>query len=237
MSRPPLKGKSALKLRQAINYAVNRKAIADNIYEGAYLPAGGIIPPAIKDYRRPKDAYVYSPAKAKRLLKDSGYLDSKKQPVLKLIYPTGRGYEEPAQAVQEDLRAIGLKVEIEGLEFGSFIETMGKGKASIFAASWAADYPLRDTFLFPLFYSKSSDNVFGFADKKVDKMLLAARKEPNAAKRRRLYDKVEARVLKEAPLVPFAYAGTSLVHSPRVKGFIRTGLDYTPLDVVWLSKD
>lgn len=235
LRKAPFKGK--VKLGQAINYAINRNAIATNIYEGAYLPAGGIVPPAIQDYKRPSDAYAYSPAKAKRLLKEAGYPGGKGLPTLKLIYGAGRGYEEPAQAVQENLRSLGVNVELVGLEFGAFIEAMGKGDMSIFAASWQADYPLRDTFLYPLFYSKSGDNMVGFADKKIDSLLLEARKEPDAAKRRRLYDRVEVDVLKKAPIVPFAYVGTSVVHSSRVKGFVRTGLDYTPLERVWLTKD
>ena len=235
LRKAPFKGN--VPLGQAINYAVNRNAIATNIYEAAYLPAGGIVPPAIQDYKRPSDAYTYSPAKAKRLLKEAGYPGGKGLPTLKLIYGAGRGYEEPAQVVQENLRSLGVNVELEGLEFGAFIEAMGKGNMSIFAASWQGDYPLRDSFLWPLFYSKSSDNMVGFADKKIDSRLLAARKEPNAAKRRRLYDQVEVDVLNKAPIVPFVYVGTSVIHSARVKGFVRTGLDYTPLDRVWLTKD
>lgn len=235
LSGAPFKGN--VKLGQAINYAVNRRAIAKNIYEGAYLPAGGIVPPAIEDYKKPSDAYTYSPAKAERLLKEAGYPGGKGLPTLKLIYGAGRGYDEPAQAVQENLRSLGVKVKLEGLEFGSFIEAMQKGDMSLFAASWQADYPLRDTFLYALFYSESGDNMVGFADKKVDSLLLDARKELDAAKRRRLYDKVEVDVLSKAPIVPFAYVGTSVVHSSRVKGFVRTGLDYTPLERVWLTNN
>jgi len=235
LHKAPFKGN--VKLRQAINYAINREAIAANIYEGAYLPAGGIVPPAIEDYKKPADAYTYSPAKAKRLLKEAGHPDGKGLPTLRLVYGAGRGYDEPAQAAQENLRSLGVKVDLAGLEFGAFIEAMGKGDMSIFAASWQGDYPLRDTFLYPLFFSKSGDNMVGFADKKVDRLLLAARKELDAAKRRRLYDQVEVEVLKQAPVVPFAYVGTSVVHSSRVKGFVRTGLDYTPLDRVWLTNN
>ncbi len=117
------------------------------------------------------------------------------------------------------------------------METVGRGKASLFAAAWQADYPIRDSFLYQLFYSKSGDNVFGFADKKVDDLLTSARRELNPAKRRSLFDQAEDEILKKAPVAPIAYVGTSLVHAPRVKGFIRTGLDDTPLDRVWLSKE
>ncbi len=226
-----------IKLRQAINYAVNRGAIVSNVYENAYVAAGGIVPPAIGDYKRPATAYTYSVSKAKRLLKQAGYPGGKGLPPIKLIYDTGRGNEDPAQIVQQNLRDIGITIELEGLEFGAFLKALREGKMSMFAAGWQADYPSRDAFLYQLFYSKSGDNVFGFSDPKVDRLLIKARKAVKSSTRNRLYNEAENEILKQAPIVPYAFVGTRIVHSKQLKGFERTALDNTPLDRVWISNN
>jgi oligopeptide transport system substrate-binding protein len=228
--------KNNAKLRQAISYAVDREVIADKIYEGAYLPAGGIIPPSMSGYQEPKGTHAYSIAKAKRLLKEAGHPGGKKLPTIKLIYVAGRGNEGPAQVFQQNMGDLGVNVKLEGLEFGAFLSALREGKMSMFAASWGADYPSRDAFLYQLFYSQSDDNVLGFADEKVDALLIKARQTVDADQRRRLYEQAESIILKEAPVVPLAYVGTNAVHSSRVKGFSRTALDDTPLDRVWLAR-
>ncbi len=234
--RKPLFRKN-VKLRQAINNAVDRTAIVENVYENAYLVAGGIVPPAVEGYGKPAREYTLSSSRAKRLLKEAGYPGGRGLPTIKLIYPTGRGYEGPAQIFQQNLKDIGIKVDLEGLEFGAFLKALRAGKMSMFAAGWQADYPSPDAFLYQLFYSKSGDNLIGFSDKEVDRLLIKARSAVGAVQRRRLYQKAENQILKEAPIVPYAYYGTSVVYAKRVKGFRRTALDNTPLDRVWISKD
>lgn len=233
LRKAPFKGNA--KLRRAINYAVNRPVIADEIYEGAFVAAGGIIPPSMTDYEAPKGSYAYSPAKAKRLLKEAGHPGGRGLPTLKLIYGAGRGHEGPAQIFQENLRKLGIKVKLEGLERGAFIKAMQTGKVAMFAAGWQADYPSRDAFLYALFHSESGDNMLGYSNKKVDKLLIKARRSQDAEERREFYSEAEEAILKDAPLVPLTFVGTAVVRASEVKGFVRTPLDDTPLDRVWLA--
>ena len=224
-------------LRRAINYAVNRSVIAEKIYEGTHVKAGGIVPPGIdKFYQEPEHTYVYSKKKAAKLLKAAGHPRGRGLGTIKLVYPAGRGHEGPAQVFQENLRELGVKVSIRGLGFGAFINAMRSGKMSMFAASWQGDYPSRDTFLYSLFHSKSGDNMLGFADKEVDKLLIEARQSLDSKKRRQLYQKAEEKILAQAPIVPITFAGTRIVLSANVNGFQRTALDDTPLNLIWLSK-
>jgi oligopeptide transport system substrate-binding protein len=229
----PFKGNT--KLRRAINYAVNRKVIAEKIYEGAFVPAGGIVPPGVIDYKQPENAYYYSKSKAKELLKEAGYPGGKGLPPIKLIYGAGRGHEGPAQIFQENLREIGIKVELKGLEHGAFIKAMMAGETPMNADGWQGDYPSRDSFLYSLFETDSADNYYGYSNKKVDKLLIEARQSEDVKARNKLYNQAEEMILKDAPVVPVTYVGTSYVHAARVNGFIRTVLDDTPLDHVWLA--
>ena len=77
--------------------------------------------------------------------------------------------------------------------------------------------------------------MLGYADKKVDDLIIEARQAGDAEKRRQLYEEAEERILRDAPIVPVTYVGTSLVHARKVEGFVRTPLDDTPLDRIWLA--
>ena len=223
------------KLRRAINYAVNREVIAEEIYEEAFVAAGGIVPPGVSDYKERENSYSYKPAKARKLLKEAGYPGGKGLPKLTLIYGAGRGQDAPAQVFQENLRELGIKVELKGLERDAFFKALMEGKMSMFAAGWQGDYPSRDAFLYTLFHSESGDNMLGYADKKVDGLIVEARRAGDAEDRRELYEKAEERILRDAPVVPVTYVGTKLVHASKVEGFVRTPLDDTPLDLIWLA--
>jgi peptide/nickel transport system substrate-binding protein/oligopeptide transport system substrate-binding protein len=224
-----------VKLRRAISYAVNRGVIANEIYEGAFVPAGGIVPSGISDYKKPKNAFTYSPAKARKLLKEAGHPGGKGVPKLTLIYGAGRGHDGPAQVMQENLRQLGVRLELKALERDAFFKALMSGKMSMFAGSWQGDYPSRDAFLYSLFHSESGDNMVGYANKKVDKLLVEARRAEKERDRRKLYDQAEELILQDTPIVPVTFVGTSVVHAAKVKGFVRTPLDDTPLDQVWLA--
>ena len=229
--------KKNIKLRQAINYAVDRKAIVSDVYNNVYVAARGIVPPVVVGYKKPSRAYSYSASKAKRLLKQAGYPGGKGLPTIKLIYNTGGENEDSALIMQQNLRDIGITVALKGLGTGAFKKALRDGKMFMFADEWQADYPSSDAFLYQLFYSKSKDNLSGFSDPKVDRLLTKVRKTVAVAPRKKLYNKVENEVLKQAPIVPYVFIGTRVVHARKVEGFERTALGYTPLDRVWISNN
>ncbi len=233
LRKAPFKGNP--KLRRAINYAVNRPVIAEEIYEDAFVAAGGIVPPGVSNFKKRKNAYKYKPAKARRLLKEAGYPGGRGLPKITLIYGAGRGHDAPAQVFQENLRELGIKVVLKALERDAFFKALMTGKMSMFAGSWQGDYPSRDAFLYSLFHSESGDNMLGYVNKKVDGLIVEARKSGDADERRELYEETEELILRDAPIVPVTFVGTSLVHARKVEGFVRTPLDDTPLDLIWLA--
>lgn len=227
----PTLGKSVA-IRQAINYAIDRQAITRIVFEGSRVPANRMIPDVLlsggeKEYK--KDV-----PQARLLLSKAGY-SKKKRLKLKISYATGTGYEQVAQLIQQDLGDIGINVTLEGLEQGAFIDAMRSGKMQMFAFNWGADYPTADALLYPLLYSKSQDNLTGYASKNVDSWLLATRASSSAPERARLYSKISDKAVSEAPVAPVTFYSSRLVYGRNVRGFVRTVLDDTPLDKVWLA--
>lgn len=229
----PFKGNQDL--RRSFSYAIDRKAIADTVFENTRVVAGSITPPPLGGSAG-SSGIKRDLSKARSLLKKAGYPNGKGLPVLKLTFIAGTGVDQFAQAIQANLADVGIKAEPEGMEPGAFFDSLHRNKINLFIANWAADYPTMDSFIYPLFFSGSEDNVTGYKNRSVDKLLLDARKSLDGSERRRLYSRAEARILTDAPAAPLLYAGSDAVHSRDVRGFLRTAQDITPLDLVWLKK-
>ena len=100
-----------VKVREALNWAINRQSLVDNILKGTAEPALGYTPKADASFRPESEVYGYDPAKAKQMLAEAGYPDGF---TMTLSYPTsGSGNMVPTPmntALQADLAAIGAPI-------------------------------------------------------------------------------------------------------------------------------
>ncbi len=102
------------RVRQAIGYAVDRKALLDSVWNGKGTLIGSMVPPTDPWYQDLSGAYPYDPVKAKELLKEAGY---EKGLTLRLRVPTLAYAKGAGQFVQSQLAAVGITVVIDELEF------------------------------------------------------------------------------------------------------------------------
>ena len=227
--------KSSIKLRQAINYAIDRQNIVDNVWNGAATVATGIVPPTIPGYESGAMPYRYDPARSKQLLKQAGYPNGRGLDKLVLGYNTGSGHEEVAAAIQADLKRVGIDMDAKGYaEFTTqFIPKLQAGDIDFFRLGWGADYPVQDNFIFPLFYgpNSGSDNLSYFKDAGIDASIVRAQAEPDVAKREAEYRSIEKRILDQAPIAPIFFYKTKRVTWDNVDGYVRSLFDDTPLEL------
>jgi len=228
--------KDNLALREAIIYAIDRQNICDVINEGISTPATGFVPPGIPGFQENAMEYTYDPEMAKQKLEEAGYPNGDGLPVLNLGFNTGSGHEKIAEAIQADLAEIGITMEIEGFEWGTMLEKAKSGEIIFYRLGWLADYPTMDNFLYPLFYSKSSDNYSDYNNPEVDKLLVEARSTIDEDERIAKYREVEKMILKDAAFAPIYFYGTSRIVQPYVKGFIFDNMENYDLSTVWLEK-
>ncbi|SHG82641.1 peptide/nickel transport system substrate-binding protein [Thermosyntropha lipolytica DSM 11003] len=166
-------------LRRAVNYAIDRKAIIENVLAGSCIPLKGVVPEGLGSYRSEMWGYTYDPDKAKKLLAEAGYPEGKGLPPLILSYNLDEGHRMVAESIAQQLGNIGIQVRMRPLEWGEFKKGLQERDFVFFRLGWYADYPDADNFLYSMFHSKmiGLTNYTGYYNPQVDKLLNAARAE------------------------------------------------------------
>jgi oligopeptide transport system substrate-binding protein len=224
------------KLRQALNMALDKQAICDQIVKGGQLPARNLVSPVV-DNHDPALGPAYDPAKAKLLfdeacdeLRAAGETIDETHPLtLKLQYNSHEIHSAVAQFAQEQWqRYLGMRVELNALEWGSYLENMTKLKYEISRAGWVGDY--KDPYAFiGLFEGDSAQNNTGWKNKEYDELLEKIRNEPDVAKRRDMLHDAEKLLMDEMPIIPLYFDMSTGMSRTYVKGLYPNYHDIHPL--------
>jgi peptide/nickel transport system substrate-binding protein len=223
MKEGPFKDK---RVRQAVNYAINKKALVDNVLQGTAEIAAGPTPPAFGwAYDKKLKPYPYDVAKAKKLIKEAG---AEGKEVTFYVTEGGSGMLDPipmGAAIQADLAKVGLKVKIETYEWNTFLGKVNpglEGKADMAEMAWMTNDP--DTLPYLALRTDAWPDKGGFnsgyySNPKVDELLERARTSTDQAERAKLYRQMQEIVHDDAPWAFIANWKQNAVSSAAVKGF------------------
>ncbi len=191
------------RVREAVNYALNRAEIVQAALFGAGVP-GGPLSPALKDWAvetKEYPCYTHSVAKAQDLLKAAGH----SQPVAVTINVLPRqDIRDIAQVVQQQLNKAGFKVELKNQELGQFIQDWRNSNFDMFASTNAGSVD-PDDYFYRTFRTGGSTNVFKYTNPDLDKLLDSARAMSNAGERRAAYATVQKTLACQGPIAHLAY--------------------------------
>jgi peptide/nickel transport system substrate-binding protein len=213
-SRPPLDNP---KVRFAINQALDRPEIIAGALFGAGVP-GGPLSPSLKTWALDVSAFpCYKPNvdAAKAALKEAGVATPLK---LSIIALPRQDIKDIAQVAQQQLKKIGIELEIKPVELGQFIQDWKNSNFDLFASS-NAGAPDPDDYFYRTFRSDGSTNVFKFKSAAVDKLLDDGRAELDAAKRKADYDALQKQLACEGPIAHLAYSTLVTATSTKLTGF------------------
>ncbi len=228
VTKPPFDNKL---VRLAFNHAVHKQSVVENILEGrgeiqkTYVPAGMFY------FKDASEGYPYDPQKAKSYLNMAGYPDGIGFPEVTLTIDQQQLSRQVAQAVQEDLRKIGIKVRIEQNDWGTFLDRVYAGELTFHQNTWLTDYPDPDNWLFVLLESTQAGapgNITRFSHPQFDKFVRDARRTVNVENRKYLYGKAEDIALSAAPWLLLYWRKNFTLVQPYVKGLKITAMDRTP---------
>jgi peptide/nickel transport system substrate-binding protein/oligopeptide transport system substrate-binding protein len=127
-----------------------------------------------------------------------------------------------AQAIQAQLAAVGIRVEVVSRDASSMREAARKGQADMALLDWWADDPDGDNFLYPLFHSASfgpGGNVSFYSDPVTDSLITAARRTIDADAREALYRRIDERVYRDAPWLYLWFPVDLWAQHPGVTGW------------------
>lgn len=227
--QPPFKDNTAL--RRALNYAVDKDNIIQNIWGGLVTAQKTYVPAGMFYFWQDAPGYSYDVEMAKKLLEEAGYPGGKGLPELVLnidVQPTNKLV---AQAVQQDLAKIGVKVKIESTQWSEFLTKVYDGQSLFFQNTWLADYPDPDNWLYVLLHSDNfgeKGNITRWSNSEFDHLVKQAQIELDPVVRSELYAKAEKIAHQEAPWLLLFWKNSSTLVQPNVSGLTITKMDRTP---------
>lgn len=207
-----------VRVRRALNYAINVPAIIRVLASGEAVPAHGSVPPGLPGHRD-RAGYEYDPARARALLAEAGYPNGLSLEIWQRESAEGNRVLE---AVQGYLFAAGVKATLVRREWSAFKEAVNAGKVDAFFLDWIADYPEAENFLFPLFDTANQGgggNRARFSDADVDHRLEDAARMIQTGARERAYAEIDSIVYGEAPWIYLYFPTSFHAVSPRVSGY------------------
>jgi peptide/nickel transport system substrate-binding protein len=209
------------KVRQAINYAINKDEIIDGVLLGLGRACTGPFPNESWAYNSSVVPVAYSKEKARELLKESGWVDSNNDGVLEkngknfeFTITTNQGNEQrqrTAEIIQRRLADVGIKVKIKIIEWSAFLtECINKKKFEAVILGWSLS---RDPDCFDIWHSSKTKegefNFISYKNEEVDKLLEDGRREFDQEKRKVIYNRIHQILYDEEPYV-FLYVPDAL---------------------------
>ena len=207
-----------VKVRKALQKAIDRQAIIDSLYEGTGTLAKGIFPPTLVCYNDQLPDIEYDPEGAKELLKEAGYENGFKMTLAKKATDKG----EALEAIQDQLKEVGIEVEIESVDEASYYDIRGNGELASHEEVWWADFNDPDNFLYTYFATATTkERSINYYNKDIIKRVEAARHMSDEDARMKEYLELEKQIIVEdAAFVPLWHTEKIRLVQDRVKGFI-----------------
>lgn len=217
------------KVRQAFNYAIDKKAIVDRILFNTAQPMDGPVSPKVFGYARMDYQYDYDPEKAKGLLKEAGFDFSK---TISMRTPNGRYLfdKQVAEVVQAYLQAIGVKVELRTYDWPTYVAGLLKPveetELEVFLLGWGplfldADMALYGQFTTEVNPPKGLGSSF-YTNPAYDEVMKASRKAQDVNERFGLLKKASAMIWEDCPWIWLHVEKFVLAYSAKIDGLVVT---------------
>jgi dipeptide transport system substrate-binding protein len=211
------------RVRQAINMAIDRKAILTAIYQGSGEQAKNLIPPTMWSYNKSVQDYPYDPAKAKALLAEAGFPNGFETTLWAM--PVSRPYNPDArrmaEMMQSDLAKVGITAKIVSYEWGEYRKRVQNAEHDMALMGWTGDNGDPDNFFIPLAGCNAAKQGNGSASKfcyqPFEDLIQKAVTTIDQAERAKLYEQAQVIMHEEAPFVLIAH---SVVFQPMRKDVV-----------------
>ncbi|MDQ4060182.1 MAG: ABC transporter substrate-binding protein, partial [Pseudomonadota bacterium] len=221
-AKPPF---DDVRVRQAINLAIDKAAIVDSVYRGAGVAAKNPVPPTLWSYNDDIRDYPYDIPQAQQLLAEAGHANGFEtdlwyMPVSRPYNPSGK---RVAEMIQSDLAKIGIRVHLVTDEWSRYRARLQAGEHSMAIYGWTGDNGDPDNFLHVLLGCAAAraggNNIARWCHPAYDELVTKAKLNPDRGTREGLYRKAQEIFKQEAPWVPIAHSVVLMATRKEVMGF------------------
>lgn len=200
-----------VRVRQAINYAINKEAYCAVVKNGYATPAKSVIGSAVQFYKA-NDPYPYDIEKAKELLADAGYPDGF---TTSIMFSNTTANTKQCEFIKQQLEQVGIKVELNGMESAIVNEKVqgnypsgAEAEVEMYVIGWSPSTGDADWGIRPLLAIESeppmSYNICYYENEEVDQLLKDGLNTADVEARKAAYEKAQDIIWEESPLVCLA---------------------------------
>jgi oligopeptide transport system substrate-binding protein len=231
VARPPLNDK---RVRRALALAIDRESLVKNVTRGDQIPAYGVCYPGTAGYV-PRARLQGTLEEAKRLLAEAGFPEGKGMPTIELLYNTSENHRAIAEAIQQMWRKnLGVNISLLNQEWKVYLDMQHTKNFTLQRGGWIADY-LDPHVFYEIWEKDNGNNDTNWGTPEYDRLLQQALAAKNEQERYEIYQKMEAILVDELPILPIYYYTSVRAFSPKVKGYYPTLLDNHPYKHIWIE--
>lgn len=197
-------------VRQAVNYAIDRQGIVDNVVFGAGEPARSMLSSSSWGLTDGVPEIPYDPDKARQLLGGKEY-------TVEFLEPPS--YPQVAQVIQQNLADVGINAKLRKMDWGQLVDTYYKGDYQMMLSDLLGNQrPDPQATLSNWFRGDGSLNGTGFNDPEIDKLLDEAGSTEDKSTREELYTQIQKLAQQKAPYVPIYHPKTVRAWASNIGG-------------------
>jgi peptide/nickel transport system substrate-binding protein len=219
------------KVRQAINFAIDREAISKSLLKDTAMPAYGLLVPGDPSFDPNFKPYPYNIEQAKKLLAEAGYPNGFETTLQTSV--GGSGQIMPvaiAEWIQRDLGKVGIKVKLDTFEWITYLGVWLKGmtpEVGMNQMSWGFTAPfLLNLIAQTQWFSPVGLNSGYYSNKEVDEWILKAEQAKSDEEYQKYYKMVHEQVMKDAAYAPIVHDLSPYLMNKKVKGFVHAPEDW-----------
>jgi peptide/nickel transport system substrate-binding protein len=202
------------RLREAVDLAIDRVALAKVAFNDAFIPGSQFIGPLSYYYRKDAGVQKRDVERAKQLLKEAGQPNFS----FKLSTRPDRDFQVPAQVIQSMLKDAGINMEIDTQENVTMMSNGVKGNLEASMSFWSGRID-PDGNIASFVHSQGSLNTHKYTNPEMDRLVDQGRQMNDPAARKAIYDKVGELFNKERPLLVLWHRQIFIAHTTKVTGF------------------
>jgi peptide/nickel transport system substrate-binding protein len=211
-----------IRVRHAIAHAIDVPRIIHYLLRNQAQPANSILPPEHWAYDADVPRFPFDPQRSRQILDDAGYRarDGIRFHIV-MKSSTDESTRLMAAVLQQQLREVGIALDLRTYEFATFFSDITKGAYQMYSMRWIGGNQDPDIFEYVFdsssFPPKRANRTF-YANPRVDELIREGRGALDQQKRKLIYDEIQRIVAEDLPYINLWYFDNVLVHTNRVRG-------------------